>query len=407
MYLLYKNLFLYCFFWVVIVPFVQAQDVREYTEQEVKQLVYIKYSLLALDSLQAKKVLSEELASQEKNALMGKASRILKLTDKIKLTKTLMVIDEAEGKSFFTRVKGFFSFVNVITILSAILLVIAIGGLVQLYLLDILKRIPLIGYEILIYLACLGAIYISFGVHHDIRVYVALLGCLGFVGALVFTEIVHKIVEKVGENPVKRTLLLNLYQLLVLLLWGSLAYIFQSALLGFMSVGILYSMLGFSIFFYPGLIGIGFKDENAIITNIITSFILLVAYITLKTQDLLGISYVLPFSYGVAFISSFAYYVALLISANYYYAGKYNQRYFFMQALTIVSGVLALYIGNTENIPLLRGIGGTFFVIYLLEKYYEIPWDKIGWMWSLLGLAGILYATSLVVRLYPHYFFMG
>jgi hypothetical protein len=78
-----------------------------------------------------------------------------------------------------------------------------------------------------------------------------------------------------------------------------------------------------------------------------------------------------------------------------------------MQALTIASGVLALYIGNTENIPLLRGIGGTFFVLYLLEKYYELPWDKIDWIWSLLGLAGILYATSLVVRLYPHYFFMG
>ncbi|TAE19049.1 MAG: hypothetical protein EAZ95_02835 [Bacteroidetes bacterium] len=387
--------------------FAKAQDIREYTTQEIKQLVHIKYSLLVLDSLQAKKVISEALASREKNALMAQASHLLKISDKAKLTKTLMLIDEPEGKSLFTRIKGFFSFVNIMTILSAVLLVVALGGLVQMYLLDILQRIPLFVYEILIYLVCFGTIYSSFWVHYDIRVYVALLGCLGFVGALAFTGSIHKIFESMGENTTNRVHLLNFYHVLVLLLWGSLAYLFPSTLLGFMSVAVLYSLLGFSIFFYPSVIVVGFKNEDAVTTNLLTGFILLVAYITLHIQGLLGLPYFAPFACGIAFISCFAYYIALLISSNYSYVGKYNNTYFVMQAITIASGVLALYIGNTENIPLLRGIGGTFFVLYLLEKYYELPWDKIGWIWSLLGLAGILYATSLVVRLYPHYFFMG
>ena len=30
----------------------------------------------------------------------------------------------------------------------------------------------------------------------------------------------------------------------------------------------------------------------------------------------------------------------------------------------------------------LLGIGGTFFTLYLLEKYFELPWRGVGWAWA-------------------------
>jgi len=53
---------------------------------------------------------------------------------------------------------------------------------------------------------------------------------------------------------------------------------------------------------------------------------------------------------------------------------------------------------------MMAGGGGTLFYIYVLEKYYEIPWEGRGWAWSLLGLAGLLYVFVIVATRKPEYF---
>ena len=44
-----------------------------------------------------------------------------------------------------------------------------------------------------------------------------------------------------------------------------------------------------------------------------------------------------------------------------------------MQVITIVAGMAAIGAGSLFDIPQLLGIGGTFFVLYLIEKPFEIP----------------------------------
>ena len=78
-----------------------------------------------------------------------------------------------------------------------------------------------------------------------------------------------------------------------------------------------------------------------------------------------------------------------------------------MQIITIASGVGAFFFGATFGINALLGIGDTFFVLYLLEKYAEIPWKEVGWAWGLLGLSGLLYASAWVASKYPEYFLLG
>ena len=57
--------------------------------------------------------------------------------------------------------------------------------------------------------------------------------------------------------------------------------------------------------------------------------------------------------------------------------------------------------------PLLTGAGGTFFLLYVLEKYYELPWRNRGWAWSLVGFGVILCCIGLAVRSRPEYFLFG
>ncbi len=83
------------------------------------------------------------------------------------------------------------------------------------------------------------------------------------------------------------------------------------------------------------------------------------------------------------------------------------RRYLQMQVVTVISGVAALYLGATSGIGTLLGIGGTFFAIYLLEKYYEIPWSGVGWAWSLVGVAVALYFFVGFAEQHPQYFVWG
>lgn len=105
-------------------------------------------------------------------------------------------------------------------------------------------------------------------------------------------------------------------------------------------------------------------------------------------------------------MGAFVYYLGLLIlSSRYYNAGKGN--YILLQIITVLSGVAAFFVGATFGVNILLSIGGTFFVLYLLEKYSELPWNDIGWAWSLLGIACLLYGAAFVVGKYPEYFLVG
>jgi hypothetical protein len=98
----------------------------------------------------------------------------------------------------------------------------------------------------------------------------------------------------------------------------------------------------------------------------------------------------------------FVYFLGILILASKWYFE--DLRYLLMQVICVASGVLALWLGSVYGMPMLLGIGGTLFYLYIIEKYYEIPWECTGWAWSLLGLAGILYGFAVFAQAHPQYF---
>lgn len=294
----------------------------------------------------------------------------------------------AEGPGAWEKVKGVITFANIVGVTAAFLLVIAIGWLMRLYLLTFILWLGPSLHQAFIYLFSIVLILLGTQVAPEYQNLVILPGCLGIMGGLFYSLSYFD-----PQNWIPA--------LILAIAWGIVAWCYGSQVVGFISVLAFFAAIGFSAMLWPGVIAVGFTDEDATARGTITAFLFTVVHV---------LSYMLPFpswyatfAPGVAFIGIFVYFLGLLIVSSKHYLRDHGN-YLLMQIVTIVSGVAALYFGSTLGITMLLGIGGTFFYIYIFEKYYEIPWRGAGWAWSLLGLSGMLYAFAVFAKGHPQYF---
>lgn len=334
---------------------------------------------------------------------------------------------EKATETFWAKVSGFITFVNIIWVSAAIIGVIAICWLCGLYLISILKAIPPPVYEVLIYAVCFGAIVGAWWLPAQYKVMLALPGCLGLIGAYNFTYLLHfiglenwrpirenyietprgrkfqspeewnKFWRWVGENYV------NLCCWDLFVVWSIVAVVYSSQVIGFIAIMALCAALGFMAGLMPFVIFIGFKDDAAMARTTIVGLLMLIVYLIIEVGGLHVAGYEF-FAPGVAFMGTFVYFLGLITVASKYYKGKDWDNFIPMQFAAIGSGIAALYFGSTYSLSSLLGVGGTFFYIYLLEKYFEIPWKGKGWAWALLILSGILYVFAVVATKNPEYF---
>ena len=209
------------------------------------------------------------------------------------------------------------------------------------------------------------------------------------------------------------------------LAWGLTAVFFHQLFpsagiphfIAFITTMALQSFLGFSMITTPGCIALGWNTEEKVAKSTVSSLILLLAYIGIKFSGVVLPECIKLFETGCLFMGAFVYYLGLLVMSSKLYCQStsrgaktdhtWRSRYVLMQITTIVSGLVAFYLGNNCQLGSLLGIGGTFFTIYLLEKYYEIPWKGVGWAWSLLGVAIAFYFFVGFAGQHPSYFVWG
>ena len=133
------------------------------------------------------------------------------------------------------------------------------------------------------------------------------------------------------------------------------------------------------------------------------SFLLIAFYSIVRILDL-NIPYFHIFSTGALFMGTFVYFLGLLIICNKWYPHEDGGHYAIHQILAVASGIAALAIGSIFAISQLQQIGGTFFFLYLIEKYTEIPFSK-HWGWFIFILGGLLYLGGLFMSSHPEYFY--
>ena len=160
----------------------------------------------------------------------------------------------------------------------------------------------------------------------------------------------------------------------------------------------------------PGVVYLGFRNSSVIPRTTTAAGVILAVHVSLHC---LGVAPAIlePFRTGMGFLGTFVYLLGLLILSSLHFARRgwpserRWPRYVAMQALTLASGGAVMYFGSVYRVPSLLGIGGTFFYLFLLEKYYELPWRGVGWAWALLGTGGILYGFALFAQAHPEWFF--
>ncbi|HSD12782.1 MAG TPA: hypothetical protein VLC10_04450 [Patescibacteria group bacterium] len=262
------------------------------------------------------------------------------------------------------RFAGLITFVNILWVIGIALGVICFAFLFGSYVVELVKllvNVPLAFYEVVFYAGSLGLAIWGRSLSPGVAPYVGLTGCLLFGAAVMFTAKAHKSLN-LGGALVSATMCLA---------WSIAALSYGSSLLGFIAVAALMSAFGFSVLVMPLAYCIGFKDEASIGRATAAAFSILTAYVIVRA---LGAdpSILRVFEGGALFLGSFVGYLGLLITSSRWYDGK-SRNYVLFQFGTIAAGVAALFVGSYFGISELQKIGGTFFVLYLLEKIIEIP----------------------------------
>lgn len=382
------------------------------TQSEVNEVRKIRERIGVIDNLEDRGVFQVEQANAARAAFYADAGRLAHRDFKREADIDAFLL---ERQDFLTKAKNLATFTNIVLAVAAIIGVVAITALIGIYAAAILILIPAAVYEVLLYAACVSVLTSSdwIGAKAGLDpIWFVFPACLGLLGALWVTYGLH--LAKSQSNPFKQGVLywgndkdrygtLNFTtfsSLVCTIAWGVVATLHQSELIAFITTMAFMSFLGFSFFVAPFCIGLGYGDEDKIPRTTFSAFIILMIGLgTRIAGSNLGKFQV--FAWSFIWLGTFVYFCSLLIVANKWYSKK---NYWVLTGVTLASGIAALYLGSIYDIPVLQQMGGTFFFIWLTEKYFEIPWGEKGWAWGLLLGSALLYATASFARQHPDYF---
>lgn len=390
-----KRLFIIILVLLGSIGILSAQD-------NTSSLEDIHRALRTIDDLELRSVLSPGEALQQQVYYLSQAENIIgEAVTRLELEAYLF--ENASGNWW-----RFISFVNIIWVFASIIIVLSLALLFVRYVLPLLKMIPIIVYEIVLYLACAGFIVGGLYVSQDVAQFVALPGILGLALTLTFSfgrrlkNKQEKILKgtRIKYEHVKNAILLE--NLILLLVWGITAIVYESQVIGFLTIAVLVSTVMATRAVPAILSGIGFENESLSRELLVVSFLLLFTYIVMEIGDVVGIYQV--FEVGVHWLGAYGYFAGLEWMASRWRKNQSRTSYIFWQFFATISGIFAIFVGQFFDVPALTEVGGTFLLIYILSKYLEIPKWKQYWLWASLGLGVLLYVTALMINEYPEFF---
>ena len=325
-----------------------------------------------------------------KSSLLENASKISdsKITTSEDLNKIV-----GSKSSLVQRVSGYFTFLNVLLIISSIIIVFASVLLLSHYLAPIIYAIPIPVWLIVFYTISSLLVYSGF-YFKDLYLTTVLPGTLGILACVLVNK-------KLYFNSLPDYLLFGF----LTAIFGFIAHLYGDSVIGFMAVMSLLSAVGFVVDVTPGIVSVGFEDRDMVFNGTVSGLFLSILNVYLiQTNSYANLQ---PFQIGMSICGTFVASIGILIlSSRYYYwrIKSHFDRYILFNICAILMGAASLFFGNVYHVPSLAGIGGFFFCLYLLEKYYEIPWSGIGWVWSTFGLGLLLYSFVIMSKMFPEYF---
>lgn len=293
--------------------------------------------------------------------------------------------------TWLQRAAGFVTFANTMMTLAAIIGMCAflfLFGRAIAWMVFVIVAIPPEFYEGLLILSGIGLSAFAFlSLEGGNASAIGLVGALLYGGGALWVWARHDKNKKLSVSGIS---------LILAAAWGAHALLFQSSLVGTFSIAALMSVLGFSAYMVPGLIMIGFEDEDTVPRATLASFLILGTFVGFQ---ILGESppFISVFRPGALYVCGFVGYLGVLITGSRWYYS--NANYLLRQIPAVVLGIAAIFLGSIFNVPELQKMGGTFFVLYLMEKPFEIPAEnKTAYALIALAVCTVIYFSGMWVK---------
>jgi hypothetical protein len=188
---------------------------------------------------------------------------------------------------------------------------------------------------------------------------------------------------------------------LTTLFWTMQTIIYESKFIATLSVMSFLGLLGSGINISWRTIEIGVKNDS-LYTTFIGAGLMVVLYRYLDLNSLLPSKYLDLYRVGIYSIAMFYHYIAGIILSSRYYHGCFNFKYLITN-LIVASTLFTGYASKASNIS---NTGTVVGFMYLIEKYYDIPWNNYIHLASFsLGLG--LLCMPVYMREILNYSFMG
>lgn len=354
-------------------------------------LSQLEYSLKEIEKnysndLNKKKELTEKLINQAiKIAGTGKMNAEI-------LHKLPKYLEEIDKNSVLSRIKGFFSFVNLIWMIAILGILISIGPVLLLLIEPFLEMLILLWnntilpiiiflhkigfFEFLGYFASIILIADGMKVNKEWGFFISLTGA-GFMFLLFIYSLEYKfnnyyglefsINKKYSKKTDKQKVIIGI---LTGIIFFSLSLVFNSKLLSFLTTTDFYFLIGF----YTGCFGlcyfVGFLNESDMYRVVSTSFCLMIFYIILRCLNINN-QIIELYRSPIQIFGALTYFLGLLIISSLYFH-KINLTYNQRQIIFIISLILFIFSGLIFNMPSLTNTTYVFGVLYLMEKTVEI-----------------------------------
>jgi len=298
-------------------------------------------------------------------------------------------------------ITGVLTFSNFLLVISIVLMFSAFVWLFGIYFATIVLLMPAEMIEVVLYSGLSYALYKTqefFG--SELGYIWGLFFALGLTTTTIITGIRTK-----GDN-------IQLFNFANMVIHAVAGIYLKSSLISAVSILFLMGLIGFQIGIGPGFVTVGYKEKDVIATATVVSGIitLIGTYFSIELASSISLSPFLNnvklFLPGMLWFGPFVFFLSMLIVSSSSYCGvRYNHKsenyntYVNNNIMTIVLSLSAVLCGNLYGISQLSGYSGTFFVLYIFQKYFEVmPNNKETWAWTTLFLGALLYMINVYYR---------
>jgi len=376
------------------------------------------------DIEKGKKSNLEEVAGILSQATKITGRKKLLTANELHAVRTRILEIEAH-RGLITRVRGFFTFVNVLWLLAIAGMLVSVGptvwhilkpfrkilerfikAFVRKFLVPLLEFLHNWGFfELFSYVICWTFMAEGFRGPPDSGFFLSLTGLGGLVVAFGYSTALHG--HKVSKEANPEALAQMMHSWLALC-WTPFAIHFQSRFIGFMCVVAVYVVLGFNVVCFGLCYCIGFSKKEALQRCIVMSLLLLLLFGGLRIYGIDPL-YLSPFSSAATIFGSVVLFLGLLIYSSRWYHGDYRSSnmvhtYVQRQIYMITSLIAACLVGALYSLEGMFNTGIVFLVLYVVEKYVELHVDMKWNSWLLVFLISVgMYPVALWLHQHPDF----